>query len=370
MANPSVTVIGAGVVGSTIAWELASAGALVRLIDARTPGDGATRASAGILAPYIEGHPASPLRDLGRESLDLFDAFIARLSTDSHRAIVYERKGSFEVALTMDEAERLSAASGVLWSEGVEARWVPGAVIPDVEPFVNPGAPGGLFIPMHGYVGAGSLTAAAVAGARQHGAEVREAQGAIEVSRVPGGGVRVRTETATWDDDMAVMAAGSWSSRITIEGADPVPVRPIRGQLLQLAPPPGTVRHVVWGSAGYLVPWPDGSLLVGATVEEAGFDETSTDEARRGLLEMAAALVPALKDAAVTDMRVGLRPRGPDDLPIVGRSVAVPGLIYATAHYRNGVLLAPLTAQLVRRLVLDPGAATLAALDPARCGRL
>jgi glycine oxidase len=370
MASPSVTVIGAGVVGSTIAWELASAGATVRLIDARTPGDGATRASAGILAPYIEGHPASPLRELGRESLDLFDAFIARLSTDSHRAIVYERKGSFEVALTMEEAERLSAASGVLWREGVEARWVPGAVIPDVEPNVNPDAPGGLFIPMHGYVGAGSLTAAAVAGARQHGAEVREAHGAIEVSRVPGGGVRVRTEAETWETDMAVMAAGSWSSRITVEGADPVPVHPVRGQLLQVATPAGTVRHIIWGAAGYLVPWPDGSVLVGGTVEDVGFDETSTDEARRGLLEMAAALVPALEGAAVTDMRVGLRPRGPDDLPIVGRSVAVPGLIYATAHYRNGVLLAPLTAQLVRRLVLDPAAQTIAAVDPARCGRL
>jgi len=366
----AVTVIGAGVVGSTIAWELASAGAAVRLIDARRAGDGATRASAGVLAPYIEGHPASPLRELGRESLDLYDAFIARLSADSHRAIVYQRTGSLEVALTMEEAERLSAASAVLWREGVEARWIPGAVIPDLEPNVTPDAPGALFIPMHGYVGVSSLAAAAVAGARQHGAEVLEASGAIEVSAVPGGGVRVRTEAASWDADMAVVAAGSWSSGITVEGADPVPVRPIRGQLIQLSAPPGTVRHIVWGTAGYLVPWPDGSVLVGATVEDVGFDEGATEEARRGLLDMAAALVPALAGAALADVRVGLRPRGPDDLPMVGRSLAVPGLIYATAHYRNGVLLAPLTAQLVRRLVLDPAAPTIAALDPARCGRL
>ena len=370
MASPSVTVIGAGVVGSTIAWELASAGVRVRLIDARTPGEGATRASAGILAPYLEGSPASSLRELGRESLDLYDAFVARLSTDSHRAIVYERKGTLEVALSMEEAERLSAASAVLWREGVEARWVPGAVIPDLEPNVATDAPGALLIPMHGYVGAGSLTVAAVAGAKQRGAELVEESGAIEVGPAPGGGVRVRTEAASWDTDFAVMAAGSWSSRITIEGADPVPVRPIRGQLLQVTAPPGTVRHVVWGTAGYLVPWPDGSVLVGGTVEDVGFDESFTDEARRALLEMAAALVPALKHAAVSDTRVGLRPRGVDDLPIVGRSTAVPGLVYATAHYRNGVLLAPLTAQLVRRLVLDPAAPTIAAVNPARCGRL
>lgn len=367
---PSVLVIGGGVIGATAAWELASAGARVRLVDARRPGDGATRASAGILAPYIEGHPASPLRELGRESLDLYDAFIARLSADSHRAIVYQRNGSLEVALSMEEAERLSAASAVLWREGVEARWVPGVVIPDLEPNAAPDAPGALLIPMHGSVGVSSLATAAVAGARQHGAEIVEASGAIEVSRVPGGGVRVHAEAGTWEADMAVMAAGSWSSRITVEGADPLPVRPIRGQLLQLAAAPGTVRHVVWGAAGYLVPWPDGSVLVGATVEDVGFDESATDEARRGLLEMAAALVPALGRCPVTDMRVGLRPRGPDDLPIVGRSAAVPGLIYATAHYRNGVLLAPLTAGLVRRLVLDPAAATISALDPARHGRL
>ncbi|MCC7180238.1 MAG: glycine oxidase ThiO [Acidobacteria bacterium] len=367
---PAITVIGGGIIGATCAWELAGAGARVRLIDARRPGDGATRASAGVLAPYIEGHPASPLRELGRESLDLYDAFIARLSADSHRAIVYQRNGSLEVALTMEEAERLSAASAVLWREGVEARWVPGPVIPDLEPNAAPDAPGALLIPMHGFVGVSSLTVAAVAGARQHGAEVVEASGAIEVSRVPGGGVRVRTDAGTWEADMAVMASGSWSSRITVEGAEPVPVRPIRGQLLQLAASPGTVRHTLWGTAGYLVPWPDGSVLVGATVEDVGFDESATEEARHELLEMAAALVPALKHATVADVRVGLRPRGPDDLPIVGRSAAVPGLVYATGHYRNGVLLAPLTAQLVRRLVLDPAAPTIAALDPGRCGRL
>ena len=105
----SVLVIGAGVVGSTIAWELAVAGMRVRLIDARTPGDGATRASAGVLAPYIEGHPASPLRDLGRESLDKYDEFIARLRRDGRREVVYERSGTIEVALTTEQAERLAA---------------------------------------------------------------------------------------------------------------------------------------------------------------------------------------------------------------------------------------------------------------------
>jgi len=367
---PSITVIGAGVVGSTIAWELASAGASVRLIDARTPGGGATRASAGVLAPYLEGGPASVLRELGRESLDLYDAFIARLRAESHREITYDRSGTLEVALTIEEAERLSAASGTLWSAGVEARWVPASVIPDLEPGVSPDAQGALFIPLHGYVGVSSLTAAAVAAAEHRGVQLLEETGAIQVSPLAGGGVSVRTASSVWESDKAILAAGSWSSRITVDGVDAVPVKPIRGQLLQLLGTRGRLQRVIWGAAGYLVPWPDGTVLVGGTVEDVGFDETCTQDARHSLMDMAVALVPGLKEAGIADMRAGLRPRGPDDLPLVGHSKAVPGLIYATGHYRNGVLLAPLTTQMVRRLVFEPGYTPIAALDPGRCGTL
>ena len=115
---------------------------------------------------------------------------------------------------------------------------------------------------------------------------------------------------------------------------------------------------------------PKGFVLVGATVEDVGFDESNTEEARQSLLEMAIALVPALQRAEEVEARAGLRPKGPEDLPLVGRSRVVPGLIYATGHYRNGVLLAPLTAQLVRRLALDSAAATIAALEPSQYGVL
>jgi glycine oxidase len=209
-----------------------------------------------------------------------------------------------------------------------------------------------------------------VAAAEQRGAQLFEETGVIQVSAITGGRVSVRTASSAWESDVVILAAGSWSSRIQIDGADAVPVKPIRGQLLQLLGTPGLLQRVIWGSAGYLVPWPDGTVLAGATVEDVGFDESATQEARRALLDMAVALVPGLKQAGIADMRAGLRPRGPDDLPLVGRSTAVPGLIYATGHYRNGVLLAPLTAQMVRRLVFEPGYAPLAALEPGRCGRL
>ncbi len=135
--------------------------------------------------------------------------------------------------------------------------------------------------------------------------------------------------------------------------AVPPPVRPVRGQLLHLrfASPP--LSRVVWGAAAYLVPWVDGSVLVGATVEDAGFDDSVTVAGIRGLLDAAVELLPAAQFAAFTDARAGLRPATPDELPIVGRSSTMPGVYYATGHYRNGVLLAPLTAVMIADLVLE-----------------
>jgi glycine oxidase len=168
-----------------------------------------------------------------------------------------------------------------------------------------------------------------------------------------------------------VLAAGSWSSQIVVDGADAIPVKPIRGQLIQLQTDPGAVRRVMWGPDGYLVPWPDGSILVGSTVEDVGFDESSTSDAIERLRAVAVALVPSLAGAAMSSARTGLRPKGPDEVPILGRSSVVPGLIYSTAHYRNGVLFTPLTVQLVRDLVFDrAGDPALRDLDPARVGKL
>ena len=144
-------------------------------------------------------------------------------------------------------------------------------------------------------------------------------------------------------------------------------MKPIRGQLIQLQTDPGAIGRVIWGPDGYLVPWPDGAVLVGSTVEDVGFDESHTDEAVAKLRSVASQLVPTLDNATLTGVRTGLRPKGPDDVPLLGRSKAVPGLIYATAHYRNGVMFAPLTVKLVSDLVFDRADdPALRDLDPSR----
>jgi len=343
----------------------------VQVIETRLPGQGATRASAGILAPYIEGHESAALRSLGRRSLDLYDEYIARLRADSGHDLIYQRNGTFEMAFDEAGVERLTALSAALWKEGVEARWVPPAAFSEVEPLASPSALGALLIATHGFVGVTSLTLAAAAAAERLGAQFRVETGAIRIFPLPADRAGAEAGGTLWEADRVVLAAGSWSSQISVEGADVVPVRPIRGQLLQLHAEPGAMQRVIWGPTGYLVPWPDGSVLVGSTVEDVGFDERHTDDGVRGLRAAAASLVPALAGAPMTGVRTGLRPRGPDDLPILGRSSAVPGLIYATAHYRNGVMFTPLTAQLVGDLVFDrDGDPALRDLAPARHGRL
>jgi glycine oxidase len=369
--SPVVLVIGAGIVGCTVAHQLARSGARVQVIETRQPGQGATRASAGILAPYIEGHESAALRSLGRRSLDLFDPFIDQLRADSGHDVVYRRNGTFELAMDQAGVERLTALSAALSADGVQSRWVPPAEFAAHEPLASSAALGALLIPTHGFVGVTSLTLAAAAAAEKLGARFLTETGAIRISPLVGGRVGVDAGGTRWEADRVVLAAGSWSSQITVDGADTVPVKPIRGQLIQLQAEPGAIQRVIWGPTGYLVPWPDGAVLVGSTVEDVGFDERHTDEGVRRLRDAAALLVPSLAGAEMTSIRTGLRPRGPGDLPMLGRSAVVPGLIYATAHYRNGVMFTPLTVQLVDDLVFDKaGDPALRDLDPARHGRL
>lgn len=371
MKSPSVIVVGAGIVGCTVAYELAKSGASVHVVETRAPGQGATRASAGILAPFIEGHGSTLLRDLGKRSLDLYDAFIARLSQDSNHHLVYRRNGTFELAFSTADAGRLGELAALLADRGVRWSWIEPQQFKDYEPHAAPNALGALLIPAHGYVGVTSLTLAAAAAAETFGARFTMETGAIRIFPAYGGRVGVQTPTETLDADRVVLAAGSWSSQISIEGVADIPVKPIRGQLIQLQTAAGAIERVMWGPDGYLVPWPDGSVLVGSTVEDVGFDESHTTEAVEHLRNAAATLVPGLADAPMTSVRTGLRPKGPDDVPILGRSKVVSGLIYATAHYRNGVLFAPLTVELVRDLVFDRAAdPALRDLDPSRVGTL
>jgi glycine oxidase len=333
----------------------------------RAPGRGASQASAGVLAPYIEAHGQSVLLDLCARSLDLFDEFIQRVRDGSGRSVEYVRTGTLEVALTDAEADRLRAATAWLHTIGVPAEWIDAGLMAGREPAVSAAARGALFIGAHGFVNVGSLVQALAQSARFAGAVFESPVEAVDI--VPGKQqLTVRAGAKMYTVDHVVVAAGSWSKRVRVAGLPPLPVRPIRGQLLHLQwthePPPA---RVIWGSQCYVVPWTDGTVLVGATVEDAGFDESSTVDGVRSLTSAVEGLLPFAAQAAIKEVRVGLRPAAPDGLPIIGATAAIPRVTFATGHYRNGILLAPLTAQIVARSVLSGTVdAATAAIGPDR----
>jgi glycine oxidase len=344
-----VTIVGAGIIGYAVAYELVARGADVRLVDPRGGGQGATRASAGILAPHIEAHSPEFLR-LALDSLAQYDSFVTRVSAAAQRAVEYRRAGTLQVACSDAEARALADAARALGQRGEPHTLVDGDGARALEPALGANVRAGLLVPENGYVGVATLMAALEEASARAGARMEKTR----VDRIDAGEVvRVQSGSDFFECDALVIAAGSWCGGIPMFPAAPVPVRPVRGQLLHLRFDSPPFTRIVWGSAVYLVPWVDGDLLAGATVEEAGFDERVTVAGVTQLLDAAAALLPAVRSAAFVEARVGLRPATADQLPIVGRSSTMRGVYYATGHYRNGVLLAPVTASLLSDLVLD-----------------
>jgi glycine oxidase len=345
----NITVVGAGVVGSAVAYELASRGANVHIVDARGAGQGATRASAGILAPATEGHSPELLR-LARSSLAVYDDFIRRVHVDSGIDVEYDRSGTLQVAFDAAHATTLRENARMLEATGAPYTVLDAHEARRFEPAVSSRVVCGLLVPTQGFVRVPQLVSALLQAAINRGAVLS----AFPALRVAGGNhhASVVTATDTIESDAVILATGAWAvdpMGITL----PAPVTPIRGQLLQLQLSERIASRVIWGSDCYLVPWRDGSVLVGATVEDVGFDERSTVSGVSGLLRAAVDLVPAMADAEFREVRVGLRPKTADELPAIGRSSTMHGVFHATGHYRNGVLLAPLTAALIGDLVLD-----------------
>jgi len=366
-----IVVVGAGIVGCAIADELAHRGASVQVIDARPAGMGATQASAGVLAPYIEAHEGSPLLDLCVRSLSLYDEFLARVVEDSGMTVPYRRTGTLDVAFDQPYLRTLEKNAAALTRFGVDASLLDASSTRDAEPAIASTACGSLLVEAHGFVGATDVTHALVAAAKKNGAHFFEPTRVRRIS-AHGDDTVVETDAGRLSCSSVVMAAGSWTGEISIDGVTAkIPVRPVRGQLLSLAWTGTPLRRTTWSDRCYLVPWDNGTLLVGATVEEAGFDERTTVDGVCGLLEASCAVVPGARTAGFTVARAGLRPATPDGLPIIGASSVLPSVMYASGHYRNGVLLAPLTAQLVSDAILnakiDPA---LAALAPSRFGSL
>jgi glycine oxidase len=340
--KPSVVVVGAGIIGCAIARELSSRGARCTVVDDRGVAGGATQASAGMLAPYVEAHDPGPLLDLAVRSLHLYPQWIAAIRRESRVDVEFASIGTLEVATTPERASELQAASRE------HGRWLRPEELRRDCPGVRSSL-GGRLVAEHGYVIPSQLAGALAHSAEQFGATFHA--GRVERITRHQHGLGVETTTGHLDADVVVIASGAWTGGI--QGIRTPAIRPVRGQIVQLAWRAPTLTSIVWGPHCYVVPRLDRTILVGATVEDAGYDERTTTQGIRDLLDAVCDLLPEARDASFVGARVGLRPAAPDDLPVIGGLPAEPGILYATGHYRNGVLLAPVTAQLIADLAID-----------------
>ena len=355
--SPNVAIIGAGVIGLGIAWRLAAKGATVEVFDRGAAGSGASHAAAGMLAACCEAEPGEDaLVALGRESQARWPAFAAELLKASGIDVELRTEGTLVVALTADDQARIHHHLAHQKKLGLPLEWISAAETRRREPHLAGKLAGAVWSPEDHQVDNRKLAAGLRVAAEAAGATIHEHAPVKEISITSGRADGVVLEDGTKvQADVVVLAAGAWSR--TIGGLAPElrpPVRPIKGQMLALRMDAAAplLNHVVWAPGAYLVPRRDGRLLIGATVEEKGYDTALTAGGILTLLEAAWRAVPAVEELPIDEMWVGHRPGSRDDAPILGAG-PIEGLVYATGHHRNGILLAPITADAIARLVLD-----------------
>jgi glycine oxidase len=364
--------VGGGVIGLTCAWRAAQRGARVVVLERAEPPAGATHIAAGMLAPVGELSFGEPeLLKLTLAAARLYPDFVAELEAVAGETTAYARLGALHVALDRDEAAELRRVHDLQRSLGLEAEWLPPRRCRDLEPALTPSFNGGVHAPGEAAIDPRALTRALLAALAAAGAEVRTrtevVAGLFDGKRLAG------VRTAAGEElraDAVVLASGAWSGRAEWlpEHARP-PVRPVKGQIVELRTRDGAgpCERILASERVYLVPRSDGRLIVGATSEEQGFDTTVTAGGVHELLREAYRLLPDVAEMELVAALAGLRPGTPDNLPRVGPG-ALDGLLLATGHYRNGILLAPLAAEQIAELLASeetqPGASLLSSFVP------
>jgi glycine oxidase len=351
--SPDVIVVGAGAIGTSIAYQLAKAGLRVTVFDRGQVGGGATGASAGMIQINPDRTTPAALSTLERESARLFSALAAELRERTGMDIGYRPSPLLHVALQAEEEAPLRAHRAWQADHGVAVSWLDRTATLDLEPSLNPDARAALYYPNDHQVLPLAFAQALARAAVDLGAMVREGAG---VDRLLTEGDQVVGVSIGGEDVRAgevVIANGAWASTWSDALHTPIPIRPVRGQMVALRTIGTALRHVVSSFDGYVLTKADGTTYVGTTVEEAGFDARPTVAGIASLLALAPRLVPRLADATFTSAWAGLRPGSVDGRPLIGRVPGWQGVTMAAGHFRGGILLAPITGELVADLLAN-----------------
>lgn len=363
-----VAVVGGGVVGLAVARAVARRGLSVTLVESRQPGAEASSAAGGMLAPQAEADEHDEFFDLLCASRDLYPSFADALAEESGVNIELDQTGTLYLALREEDEEELERRHAWQSGAGLAIELLTPEDVRALEPAVSPRVRLALRFPRDWQVENRQLVRALAASALRAGVRVLTHTEARGVRVVAGRVAGVETSRGTLSAGAVVLAAGAWASRVPLleagrdgrdartRGFEHPSVEPVRGQMLcfeHAAVEMPALRHVVYSPRGYLVPRRDGRLLAGSTTEHAGFDCSLTAGGVHAVASHALEIAPAVERLRLADAWAGLRPKADDDWPVIGESPEVRSLFYATGHYRNGILLAPATGEIVAGLVTD-----------------
>jgi len=349
MKTYDAVVAGGGVIGASIALELAEAGLKVGLYDAREPGREASWASAGMISPAPENPEMIPFVPMSLASVALYPEFIRKVEELSGMDVGYRKDGALDVILDGDAEEELSTVIALQHGVGLKAEALSGEQARRMEPALTEEIEAAIFRADEASLDTRVFTDAVLKAAQRKGVQIFAGNGAKalweEGARCKGLILEKGQAEAKW----TVIAAGCFSARI--EGVAPyAPVFPAKGQMIGLRCESVEIKHVLWLEHTYLVPRNDGRIIAGSTIERTGFDHDVTAGGMKKILSEAIKLAPGLEKARIEETWAGLRPDSPDHLPIIGPT-DVDGLLIATGHFRSGILLAPVTARLIREWV-------------------
>lgn len=358
MANETTTdflIIGGGVIGLSIARQLRRRGAgRITILERERLGMESSWAAAGMLAPQAEADQADDFFKLCSESNGLYPQFAAELQEETGVDIELDRTGTLYLAFNEYDSEELRNRHKWQTAAGLAVEVVSAEETKKREPLVSAEVRESLFFPEDGQVENRKVVEALAAFCRINDISVNEDTPAERIVVEGGRATRADTTNGTISAAHIILAAGAWSSLINIgEKKLNVPVKPIRGQMISYTSQAGKFNHVIYSHRGYLVPRADGRVLAGATVEDVGFDKQNTEAGLRSLREAATEIAPALAGIEPSDRWAGLRPFAGDGMPVLGNVSEIKNLTIATGHYRNGILLAPITGKLVADQLID-----------------
>ncbi|MDX6805395.1 glycine oxidase ThiO [Terrihabitans rhizophilus] len=348
-----VAIIGGGIIGLSVGRSLLKRGLSVGVFERGVVGSGATRAASGMLAATAEVEPGEDdLLPLTLASQDLWHGFAKELEAETGLSVDYRAEGTMVVALSRDEVDRLRFRHQLQTRLGLKTDWLPGSAAREREPGLRPNVAGAILCEQDHQVDARLVAAALKAAFEAAGGALFENTAVISLERSGGRVTGLLTEAERVEAGTFVLAAGAWSPQLVPDLQ--IPVRPLRGQsmALRMDPRMPALTHVVWTEQIHMAPKGDGRLVIGATVEERGFDQRNTAGGVFALLEAARQALPSMEDLAIDEIWAGFRPTSLDDAPIFGE-VGIDGLVVATGHHRNGILLAPVSARAISDLIAE-----------------